>query len=219
MIPDPTGVNVEAPARRGVQGYVMAGGSSSRFGFDKAQARLGGQTMLARTCDLVVAVTGQMTVVAPAGRYEKLGLRTISEARPGEGPLGGVIAALMDAQAREHRQCWCLIVGCDMPFLTRDWLLFLCERAVGSDAEVILPCSANGPEPLCACWSTQGISTLEAAFADGVRKVTQAMKRLRMEILGENDWKRFDSAGRLFWNMNTQDDYDRAKGILEMERG
>jgi hypothetical protein len=43
-----------------------------------------------------------------------------------------------------------------------------------------------------------------------VRKVTEAMKRLRMEILDETHWKRFDSAGRLFWNMNTPQDYQEA---------
>ena len=37
------------------------------------------------------------------------------------------------------------------------------------------------------------------------RKVTEAMKRLPMEVLDEPAWKRFDSDNRLFWNMNTPD--------------
>jgi molybdopterin-guanine dinucleotide biosynthesis protein A len=56
------------------------------------------------------------------------------------------------------------------------------------------------------------------AFEDGVRKVTEGMKRLEMEVLDEADWKRFDSAGRLFWNMNTQADYEEARQILEAEK-
>jgi hypothetical protein len=51
-----------------------------------------------------------------------------------------------------------------------------------------------------------------------VRKITEAMKRLQMEVLDEADWKRFDATGRLFWNMNTAGDYDEAKRILEAQR-
>ena len=56
------------------------------------------------------------------------------------------------------------------------------------------------------------------AFEDGVRKVTDGMKRLEMEVLDEAEWKRFDNAGRLFWNMNTQADYEEARRILETEK-
>jgi GTP:adenosylcobinamide-phosphate guanylyltransferase len=39
-----------------------------------------------------------------------------------------------------------------------------------------------------------------------------------MEVLDETHWKRFDTADRLFWNMNTLSDYNEAKRILEAER-
>jgi hypothetical protein len=39
-----------------------------------------------------------------------------------------------------------------------------------------------------------------------------------MEVVDEADWERFDTAGRLFWNMNTAADYNEAKRNLEAER-
>jgi len=59
---------------------------------------------------------------------------------------------------------------------------------------------------------------LRAAFESGVRKVTQGLQHVTTEVLDEVDWKRFDSAGRLFWNMNTAADYEEARRILEAER-
>ena len=50
-------------------GYVMAGGASTRFGFDKARAELNGETMLGRMCALLKDATGSVGVVAPFGRY------------------------------------------------------------------------------------------------------------------------------------------------------
>jgi molybdopterin-guanine dinucleotide biosynthesis protein A len=201
-----------------VHGYVMAGGASTRFGFDKARAELNGQTMLARMCRLVKEATGSVSVVAPFGRYAESGERVVDDRWTGEGPLGGIITALIDAQARNHQHVWCLIVGCDMPFLTREWLTYLNDRALESSAAVVAPQSSLGLEPLCAYWHTRATGKLQYAFEDGVRKVTDAMKRVSMRIVDENEWKRFDKVGRLFWNMNTPAEYEEALRILEAER-
>jgi molybdenum cofactor guanylyltransferase len=198
-----------------VCGYVLAGGASSRFGFDKALVELGGQRMLERMCHLLEEVTEGASVVAPTSRYADFGQRMVNDHWPGQGPLGGIITALMATGDSQQRRDWNLIVSCDMPFLTRDWLAYMADHALDSAAEVVVPKSTQGLEPLCACWRTSGVKKLQYAFEDGVRKVTEAMKRLEMEVLDEKDWKRFDSAGRLFWNMNTPADYEEARRILE----
>ena len=196
----------------------MAGGASARFGFDKARAELHGKTMLVRMCQLVRDAVGSVSVVAPLGRYSEFGERIVEDHWPGQGPLGGIITALMDARAQDHQHTWCLIVGCDMPFLTAEWLTYLRDRALTSSATVISPESANGLEPLCACWHTGATGKLQYAFEDGIRKVTEAMKRVSMEVVDEKDWARFDKNGRLFWNMNTPAEYEEARRILESGR-
>ncbi len=112
---------------------------------------------------------------------------------------------------------WNLIVGCDMPFLTREWLEFLCVRALASESQVVVAESENGLEPLCACWNGAAAPVLQAAFDSGVRDVTEAMKRVPMEVLDEAVWKIFDTDGRLFWNMNTPEDFAEAPRIVEAE--
>jgi molybdopterin-guanine dinucleotide biosynthesis protein A len=193
-----------------VAGYVMAGGASRRFGSDKALAEFAGRTLLSRMCDLVEASSGSVRVVAPYGRYSDHTFSSIEDRWPDEGPLGGIITALRASEDSGSQREWNLIVSCDMPFLTTDWLKYLCIRVLGTDAEVVVPQSAHGLEPLCACWRTAAAALLQAAFDEGTRKVTEAMKRLRMEVLDERNWKRFDSAGQLFWNMNTAQDYQTA---------
>ena len=200
-----------------VLGYVLAGGGSTRFERDKALAEINGTPMVSRMRELLANVTGGVNVVAAPGKYTNLGVSDLKDRWPGEGPLGGIITALI-ATAESGGAEWSLIVGCDMPFLTRGWLSYLVERALASPAEVVVPRSANGLEPLCACWRSSATETLQRAFGSGIRKVTQAMKQLPMEVIDETDWKRFDSAGRLFWNMNTAADYDEAKKLLEAER-
>jgi molybdenum cofactor guanylyltransferase len=212
-------------------GYVLAGGGSTRFGQDKALVEIGGRRMLGRMIDLMRRVTPKLKIVAPAEKYTEFGIETVADQWPGEGPLGGIITALLDAAAdsaqttlnqrsqatSQEAGAWCFIVSCDMPFLTEDWLKFQIQRAESSTADVVLPRSAGGFEPLCACWRPRAAEALRRAFERGVRKMMDGVMEVKAEVLDEKDWKRFDSAGRLFWNMNTPSDYEEARRILEAE--
>jgi molybdenum cofactor guanylyltransferase len=204
-------------------GFVQAGGGSTRFGIDKALAKLAGKTMLQRTAELLEKVCKKVSIVAPPQKYDNLPWQILPDRWPDQGPLGGILTALQytNELASPHKSpdtrhaLPSLIVSCDMPFLTQEFLAFLSHRALLSNAQVVVPESENGPEPLCACWAADAAATIQTAFHSGVRKVTQAMKHLSMEVLDESSWKRFDTHNRLFWNMNTPQDYEEARRILE----
>ena len=174
--------------------------------------------MLARMCELVRRATGDARIVAPSAKYGEHHAAIVLDRWPGEGPLGGIVTALEDAKRCDSSSEHCLVISCDMPFLTSEWLAYLCERTLASEAQVLAPQSAHGIEPLCACWRVDAASVLRGAFEEGVRRVTEGMKRLHLEVLDEKDWARFDSAGRLFWNMNTPQDYQNALAALAEER-
>jgi molybdopterin-guanine dinucleotide biosynthesis protein A len=211
-------MNSENREPSAMAGYILAGGASSRFGGDKALAVIGGRSMLKRMMDLLREVTEPVKVVAAPGKYALADAEIVEDHWPGEGPMGGIITALEDAKRVAAPAEWNLIVSCDMPFLTREWLAFLCDQARKSEAQVVLARSAHGMEPLCACWRTDTAEVLRGGFERGVRRVNEGITLLRAEVLDEVDWKRFDSAGRLFWNMNTAADYEKARQILEAEQ-
>ena len=213
-----------------VFGFVQAGGGSTRFGADKALVEFEGKTLLGRTIELVGSVCDNTEIVAPLGKYRDAKVPVLEDRWPGQGPLGGILTALHRCNERpggstetsasdRATNAFALILSCDMPFLTREWLGYLCDRAVKSAAQVVVPESENGLEPLCACWRTDVASMIQAAFDGGVRKVTEAMKRVPMEVLDESAWKRFDTDGRLFWNMNTPADYEEARRVFEERAG
>jgi molybdopterin-guanine dinucleotide biosynthesis protein A len=205
----------EKNSKEKIGAYVLAGGGSTRFGHDKALVKLAGKSMLARMIELQRVITESVKIVAAPGKYADFETEIVMDRWPGQGPLGGIITALLHTQEKESAWAWNVIVSCDMPFLTVDWMNFLAEGAAKSEAQVVLAHSEHGPEPLCACWRTDAVETLQSAFERGVRKVTQGISLLHAEVLDARDWKRFDSAGRLFWNMNTATDYEEARRIVE----
>jgi len=197
------------PTDKETAGYILAGGESSRMGRAKALLDIGGEPLVLRTARLLESVVGTATVVGGRARYQPLGLCGIEDDFPGAGPLGAIATVLGASQAP-----WNLIVACDLPYLTRDWLEFLVRRALGSDADAVLPMNALGAEPLCAVYHKRGEATVRAAVGRGVRKVTDGLEKLCVDRIEPGEWKGFDSEGLLFKNMNSPEDYEEAKTKL-----
>jgi molybdopterin-guanine dinucleotide biosynthesis protein A len=186
-----------------VGGFILAGGASSRMGRDKAFIELDGEPLILRAAKLLEPIVGRATIIGPPERFASLGLHAIPDDHPGFGPLGGIATAL-----RAATHSWNLIIGCDLPFLTGDWLEFLIQRALESRADAIVPLSEHGAEPLCAMYHQKAGAHIRAALEKGVRKITQGLEGLAIVNLAPNESKPFDSAGLLFKNINTPDDYD-----------
>jgi len=221
-------MRIVEPSRMSAIGYILVGGTSSRFGKDKALVEFNRSTMIERMWMLLMEIgMPEIYLVGAPQKYSTLRVPCIADKWPGEGPLGGILTALVHSKTRRKGRVTCagiaavmkpqlnFILSCDMPFLSREWMRELLVRSLTSTAQVIVPRSENGLEPMCACWRTAALPTIEKQFAQGVRKVTEAMKQLPMEVLDEAVWKRFDKDNRLFWNMNTPADYEEARRILE----
>jgi molybdenum cofactor guanylyltransferase len=192
-----------------IAGFILAGGESSRMGRDKALLELGGVPLIQRTARLVESVAGTPTVIGNTEAYRSFGLRLIGDDWPGAGPLGGIATALRASDAP-----WSLVVACDLPYLTREWLDYLVARAGASPADAVVPINALGAEPLCAMYHKRGEAGIRRALERGTRKVTDGLKEIRIEAIAPGEWKAFDSEGLLFKNMNSPEDYEEARAKL-----
>ena len=195
-----------------VAGFILAGGQSSRMGVDKGLLEIAGEPMIVRVARSVESVVGAPAmVVGTPEKFRELGLRAIADDWPGCGPLGGIATALRASEAD-----WNLIVACDLPYLTREWLEYLLQRARDSAEEAVVPMNPTpenkrGAEPLCAVYHKGCEPTLRRALERGVRKVTDGLVELRVEVIEPKEWKGFDSDGLLFKNVNAPADYEQAK--------
>jgi molybdopterin-guanine dinucleotide biosynthesis protein A len=141
------------------------------MGRDKALLPYRGEALAGIAARALEQAAGSVTVV---GRSELLGLPTIPDLHPGEGPLGGILTVLVHSTAE-----WNLVVACDMPGLTAGFLSELLDRAAAGGHDAFLPQGPSGlPEPLCAVYRSSARSAVEHAFAGGVRKVTAALEGL-----------------------------------------
>ena len=127
-------------------------------------------------------------------------------------PLAGIATAL-----NASTMPWNLILACDLPYLTTEWLNWLLGRAMDSSAHIVMPRTSRGVEPLAAVYRKECAAPIVDALERGTRKVTDALTELLVEFLPESNWSRLDLEGRVLINMNAPSDYEEAKKWLEKE--
>lgn len=179
------------------------------MGRAKGLLAFGGEPLVVHAARLLEFTGEAPVIIGPPEVYAHLGIRVVPDDGENLGPLGGISTALRIA-TRE----WNLIVGCDLPFLTREWLEFLIARAVESSADVVMPLNERGFEPLCAMYRKSARRAIAQALERGVRKITDGLAALTLASIAPAEWKAFDPCGRLFKNVNTPEDYDEARESL-----
>src|SRR5258708_22440920 len=108
------------PAVPNVEAFILVGGKSSRMGSDKALLELHGAPLIHRSADLLNPLFARITLVGHPERYADFRMPALVDRWPDAGPLGGIGTALAAARAP-----WCLMLACDMPFVTNEWITFL----------------------------------------------------------------------------------------------
>lgn len=184
------------------------------MGRDKGLLRIGGVPLIVHTVRRLEPLVARVTVVGVPRHYAPLGLRTIQDHGTGSeatkkirrGPLAGMAAALAST-----RSAWNLIVACDLPYLSAEWLDWLLARAMASDAQAVVPRTARGFEPLAAVYRRECRAVIAAALARGERKVTDVLRELRVETVFPSEWRSLDPRAQVLKNMNAPEDYERAK--------
>jgi len=198
------------PAQRATEprrpvGVVLAGGSSSRLGEDKALLRYRGGTLLEWTCQRLVAVCDEV-VVANRGRAPQDEM-AIADG-PGAGPAAGILGA---AAARPGRSL--LVLACDLPGVPAALLEHLWRRASDGGWDWVVPGEpdARGVEPLCALYAPQALRTLERRVERGRFSLHGLLDEpgLRILHLAGDELAAFGTAESLFRNLNTAADVAR----------
>jgi molybdenum cofactor guanylyltransferase len=151
-----------------ILGAILAGGQSRRFGSDKAEALVGGKSLLAHVAD---ALRPQCTELVVAGRAWP-GIASVADfPEPGLGPLGGLCGTLGFAQERGFDVV--LSSGCDLLGIPVDLAEQLGEGPAIADDQPLLgiwPVMLTGP---LAQWLAHPQNRSVYRFADsiGARRV------------------------------------------------
>ncbi|MDA1349366.1 MAG: molybdenum cofactor guanylyltransferase [Chloroflexi bacterium] len=199
-----------------VSGVVLAGGLSRRLGRDKAVEPVDGVPLIGRVISRLSEVSQQTVVVVnEPGRVAALPLptsaKTAVDIYPGKGSLGGIFTGLSAADGE-----WAFVVSCDMPFLNTALLSHMLSLREGFD--VVVPVIDGRPEPTHALYNKACLPHMQRRLEADELKIIGFFEEVKVFYLAEEELDRFDPEHLSFFNVNTQEDLDRAQALAAQGR-
>lgn len=187
-----------------VTAAVLAGGRSQRMGVDKTLLPFDGEPLVRRVtelagqvCSNVMVVTNRPEAIADAGLADSV--RVLADEVAYQGPLGGLVTALKNSEDE-----WVLALAADMPWLEPRVIRALWDARDG--AQVVLPTSEKGPEPLLALYHTSCLPEARRVLESGRRRLIAMLPNVKTIEVSLDTLRKVDPGLRSLVNVNTPEE-------------
>ncbi len=187
---------------------ILCAGTSKRFGSNKMLAPLAGKPLLAHTIERMRPQVSDLALNGEEREYGEFGLPIFPDAIVGKlGPLVGILTAMEWAARLGYERV--LTISGDTPFVP-DCLAEMLANIQGNG--IVLPQVENRRHQICGFWPVGEASNLRAYLQEERDyKVGSFLMSCETTICLFPKKNGVDP----FFNINTQEDMQRAEQILE----
>lgn len=179
---------------------ILAGGKSSRMGFDKELICINGQSLMKKNIRMLKKVFDEIIVVTNNPKfYEGEDVKTIQDIIFQKGPLSGLHAALTAAKSE-----YVYLMACDMPEIDLDLIEHMKKKLAEEDVEICIPRVEGKLEPFNGFYSKKLTPKIESCLLNDVlaiRNIVYSSKACVVDF--EGSYKK-----DTFLNLNTRDELD-----------
>ena len=194
---------------------ILAGGKSSRLGRSKALQVIEDKSLIQWVVDRLAILSTEIIIATAHGEAipcsSAVKIKTVADIYPGKGPLGGIYSGLITSSSPRA-----IVVGCDTPFLSVGLLEYMTQTL--ADSDVALPRIGEMIEPLCAVYSKNCLAPIQELLEQNERRISKLFSMVKVKYVEEDEINSFDPEHLSFFNINSQDDLDRARKLAAEKR-
>lgn len=193
---------------------MLAGGIGSRLGAEKSLIEFEGRPLILWSAEKLSRVCDEIVIVARSKEQADRLKMLVPDARiacdevSGFGPVAGLKSGMGAARGE-----YAVAVGCDLPFINVAVIKMLFELAEGFDAAV--PVRQDGVlETLHAVYQAEKMAEACArAISQGRRRIMAPLGYLSINLVPVEELRALDPELMTFFNINTPEDLERARGL------
>jgi len=188
-----------------LNGLVLAGGKSSRMGFDKGAVDWHGKPQRYYMADMLKEMCNDVFISCRSGQEEiNEQYKKLEDTFTGLGPYGAILSAL-----KEKPDCAWLVVACDLPLLDSAILQYLVDNR---DPSKLATAFGNGnkdlPEPLITIWEPKSYPVLLSFLEQGISCPRKVLINTDPRLL-------IAPNVNALTNVNTPEELEKVKAILK----
>jgi molybdopterin-guanine dinucleotide biosynthesis protein A len=189
-------------------GIILAGGKNTRMGATKAFLTINGTRLIDIILKVYRDIFSEIIIVTndPLDYTEFSDVVVVTDIYKEKKALGGIYTGLFYASSE-----YSFVIACDMPFLNKDFILYMTKLTGKHD--LIVPLPDDGYQPLHAIYSQRCLPAMKRLITADKLKITGFYKEkaMRLMTINEEQIKPFNQDGRLFLNINTPEDLAKLK--------
>ena len=191
---------------------VLAGGKSKRFGEDKNYIKLGDKTLLEHVLSKISNKFEEILIVSSHNQeIKKLeNVTVIPDCFEDFGPLAGVLSSMKWVKENQKKYKWVATFPSDTPFFETAIIEEYKKRINMNDSSLYFVKSNDKRHNIFGLWSIDLLGILEDDLLNNnFRKVEDWANKIGVKTI-DIEVKKFDP----FFNINTKEDFKKAKEIL-----
>jgi len=196
--------------RFGMTSIILAGGKSSRLGRSKALQIIEGKSLIQRVVDRLAILSTEIIIVTAHGEAipcsSAVRIKTVADIYSVKGSLVGIYSGLIASSSLRA-----VVVGCDMPFLSVGLLEYMTQ--ISSTFDIVVPRIKDKLEPLCAVYSKSCLVPIQELLEQNELMISKFFSMVKVKYVEEDEINSFDPEHLSFFNINSQDDLERAKKL------
>lgn len=181
---------------------ILAGGKSSRMGFDKQFMEVNQDRLMDIVINKLKEEFEEIIIVTnkPEGYYKNQYIVT-KDIIKGKGPLSGIHAGLKLSSSK-----YAFVVACDMPHINLDYIRYMKEFIGNKNIDGCVTKYGELVEPFNGFYSKGIIEDIEKHLLNQRRSVNSLLKELNIKYVEESKAREFSPNWDMFINLNTQED-------------
>ena len=188
---------------------ILSGGNNRRMLHNKAFLQMGQKSIIEREIEVLSTLFSRIIVVTNTPEsHEHLRVNLVFDIIPGKGPLGGIYSGLMASKDKYN-----FVVSCDLPFLNAGLISYMIELTEGHD--IVVPRLNGLVEPLHAIYSKHCLIPIKRQLDRNELKIQSFFGEVKVRYIRESEIKKYDPKGIAFFNVNTEEDLEKARLIAE----
>ncbi|MTI67547.1 MAG: molybdenum cofactor guanylyltransferase [Firmicutes bacterium] len=183
---------------------ILAGGKSSRMGFDKQLIRINQQ----RVIDIIISKLNkefkEVIIVTNKPKYYKNYENVLTDEIKKKGPLSGIHIGLKKAKSE-----YVYFTACDMPNVNTSYIRYMKEKIREIKVDACVTNYKDWIEPFNSFYNKGLITSIEQRLRNDERSIYTFLKNRDCFFIEEEEARKFSPTWDMFLNLNTKGDLQK----------
>ncbi|URZ14203.1 molybdenum cofactor guanylyltransferase [Clostridium felsineum] len=179
---------------------ILAGGKSSRMGFDKQFMEIQNNVIVDVLYEILKKEFNDVLVITNKPyKYSNPPFRIKTDELPSMGPLSGIHSALKSSQSE-----YAYFIACDMPNVSLPYIRFMKKKLLEKKSNACITKTNKGIEPFNAFYNISIINTIENLLKGNKKSMLSLVDSIDTFYVEEYEARAYSNNLEMFTNINTK---------------